>query len=857
MKAWLMDSYRSRNSIVLWIKTPDSDIRLVRRFNTFIYVDVRAEPFLKKQGLVYFRLQKQTYLRKWKTVLAVLVPNLSDFERFVSWIEKSTNYTVPMYNADIVPEQMFFYEHRLVPCSAVEIENNVIMKMPDDVSIPLKTMEVKICTKNARDNTVKVDSITLANKRFEGDESSILKSFVDEFVAFDPDVIVIEHAFSLLPYLDYRLRMNGLHCPFHRWDELPIRYRGGKSYYTYGSVRYQDFAIRLHGRFLVDSSTMIGATCEIDAIIELCHLSHTRFQELASRSFGAVFQSSLVREMVNHGFLVPFKEKPVDKPISLFELMKSDQAAHRIDPKPGFHTDVAEIDFCSMFPWIIYNHNISADTILSDNGPFEHVPGIPVRISLSHKGLVPIAIKPILDRRMEYKKNPTAVNKARAVGLKWVLVTSYGYLRFREFKLGIARSHMAVCAYAREILLSAMRLAEEKGFEVVHGIVDSLYIKKKGIAEQEVRDFCRELEMMTGIPVGLEGIFKWIVFLPSVVDKDRPLPTCYYGVFHNGDIKARGIEIRKRSSPNIVKYFQKKALEELSSCSTEEEIVQKAPKLCSLLKRTIGRLASLDANALSCCLRLAKPDYKFDIPQKKVMRLLAKKGISVFPGQTVSFVFQQNRLVLPEDYNGKPDIAFYRKLLLRALFVVLQPFGFTKEMLEELLKSQTKLLDFDTVRHVFVPMQKQYSERQGLSERILARRLIKQGWSVWRGGLINIVNKDDLYPNVRKRYEKLNSLLFKHRPDLLDYLHYLCDVHHGMPDFICFRNGVFKFVECKLGHEQLSVRQKKCIAKLQEIGFVVEVHKLVESCTKARIAQVNLAEGTKVVFERQARLVLY
>lgn len=154
------------------------------------------------------------------------------------------------------------------------------------------------------------------------------------------------------------------------------------------------------------------------------------------------------------------------------------------------------------------------------------------------------------------------------------------------------------------------------------------------------------------------------------------------------------------------------------------------------------------------------------------------------------------------------------------------------------------------VLHEYVPMKKKYARRQGLSERQLKKRLEGQGWTVWRGGSINITRNDEVYPNVRRKYELLNSLL----GEALEYLQYLCHIHHGMPDFICYREGMFKFVECKLEHEQLSERQKICILRLQEMGFIVEVHKLVADCTKTRKALVNLQDGSKDILEKQMKL---
>ena len=851
-----MDAYRSGNSIVLWIKTPEGDLRIEKKFKTYIYIEYcdEAKQFLVSNQLPLYLQLRRNFLRKWVKVYAVPVPNLSFFERFVRWIERETKYRIPLYNADIVPEQLFLYKYGLTPCSAIDIDGEKIVPI-NEGAVPFTNLDVKVVA-----SVESVKAIIVNGRKIEGDEAEVLGNFVAEFEQRNPDVLQVERAFSMLPFLVARLEAYGLICNFHRWDYEPLIHKGGKSYYSYGKVRYQDYSLRLHGRFLIDSASVFGSECAAEAVAELSQLTGLCFQQLAARSFGAAFQGALVREMVRNNILVPFKDKPVDRPISMLDMVKSDRAGHTFDPLVGFHRNVAEIDFCSMFPWLIYNHNISADTILSDDGPFESVPGVPVRISLVRKGLVPETIKPLIDRRMEYKRNPTTVNKMKAVGLKWVLVTSYGYLRFREFKLGIATSHAAICAYARETLLAAGRLAEEHGYELVHGIVDSLFIKKNGSSPESVKEFCKELEVMTGVPASFEGIFKWVVFLPSINDSERPVPARYFGVYANGTIKARGIEVRQRGSPAIVRYFQQKCLELMGGCSTKAEITRKVPEMFNLLRKVSHQLDKLEPDWLAQSLYLSKTEYERNIPQKAIVESLRSKGVAAMPGQLVSFIMSEKSCVLVEDYNGKPDAEHYKRLLVRSLYVILQPFNISKDLIWEATacERQTKLLEYaaPAIRQIFIPMQKLESNSSniGLSEKILKRRLEKQGWTVWRGGIINIVRKNDIYPNIRRKYEQLCNLIVKHNPGVLEELQLMCAVHHGMPDFICFRNGSFKFVECKFKNEQLSSRQKKCISKLQQMGFEVEVQKIVAPNTKTRIALTNTVTWDKIIVEKQAKL---
>ena len=684
-----MDAYRYKNQVVLWIKTHYKDFTIKKNFSTFIYIEICPESknFLRKYKIKHFIEKKKTYLRKTKNVYAIKINNISEIENIIRFIEEKTRYRVPLYNTDIAPEQLFLYKNKLIPLSSIAIESNAIYPVILEAEIPLKKITINVIPKNdiRKTKDTEIKKIILNDIIFEGQEELLLNNFTKEFIKQNPDIILMDYAFSRLPYLQSRLDLYNIPCPFHRFDPIPIKYKGGKSFFSYGQVYYRDFAIRLHGRFLVDTSTFVGDKCQIESIMELCQLSGNCFQQVCSRSFGAVFQSALVKKMVELDLLIPYKEKPLDKPLTILELLKADRAGHTLDPKIGFHKDVAEIDFCSMFPWLIYNYNISADTILNSEGPFQEVPNVPIKVSLKNKGLVPLTIKPFLDRRMEYKNNYTSLNRAKAIGLKWVLVTSYGYLRFREFKLGLASSHMAICSYARETILNAVKLAEEKGFEVVHGIVDSLFIKKKNITEEEVKEFCKDLGYITGIPVSFEGIFKFIVFLPSINDKYRALPARYYGVFRNKEIKARGIEIRQKSTPLIVQYFQYKCIEIISDCDTKKNITEKIPVLCKFLRDLIKNMRKLNKELFISKIVISKLDYKNNIPQKIIINELTKKNIIVMPGQVIKFIHvKKNKVVLSEDYKGNLDICYYKKLLIRSLYIILQPFDITKYEIENL-----------------------------------------------------------------------------------------------------------------------------------------------------------------------------
>ena len=64
----------------------------------------------------------------------------------------------------------------------------------------------------------------------------------------------------------------------------------------------------------------------------------------------------------------------------------------------------------------------------------------------------------------------------------------FGYLSYRNAKFGKIDCHIAVCALARETLVGAMQTAETDNYHVIHGIVDSLWLFKKGATHADYEE---------------------------------------------------------------------------------------------------------------------------------------------------------------------------------------------------------------------------------------------------------------------------------------------------------------------------------------------------------------------------------
>ncbi|WP_420545397.1 DNA polymerase domain-containing protein [Nitrosopumilus sp.] len=212
-------------------------------------------------------------------------------------------------------------------------------------------------------------------------------------------------------------------------------------------------------------------------------------QTAARASIGKCMSSIQFYNAVQRDLLVPWK--PVVSEIfkTRNSLFVGDRGVLILEPRVGIYENVGEIDFESLFGNIMLKKNISSETInckccqASDT----LVPELRYHICNRRIGIVPESLKLLLNKRHQYSKllktttnkSKLEIYKQRKAVLKWILVTSFGYLGFNNAKFGRIDAHMSVCAFARKILLDAIHIAEKEGFAVLHGIVDSIWIQKK------------------------------------------------------------------------------------------------------------------------------------------------------------------------------------------------------------------------------------------------------------------------------------------------------------------------------------------------------------------------------------------
>jgi DNA polymerase II len=281
--------------------------------------------------------------------------------------------------------------------------------------------------------------------------------------------------------------------------------------------------------------------------------------------------------------------------------------------------------------------------------PDNAAPEIGYSTCRQREGLVTKTLRPILLRRQELKcLRNAAAGPARArydhrqTALKWILVTCFGYLGYKNARFGRIEAHETVTAYAREKLLTARALAEDRGFRVLHAIVDSMWIVKPGATQAEVLDLCRAIQEAVGIGINLEGIYKWVSFLPSRVDPSVSVANRYLGAFRSGELKVRGIDLRRSDTPPLVAEAQQRMLEILAQADDLAGFAARIPKVLEVFVEYAWRLregqVGLEALTIKRTVSKEAGDYKTNSQIGLASRQMADRGVAVHPGERVRYV---------------------------------------------------------------------------------------------------------------------------------------------------------------------------------------------------------------------------
>jgi len=523
----------------------------------------------------------------------------------------------------------------------------------------------------------------------------------------DPDVLLTSWGDTwLLPRLLEMAEQAGLEgaqaLPLNRQPRAGPSYRKERSYFSYGQIVFKGQQVQLFGRWHIDRrNALLYGDLGLTGVFEFARVTSLPIQDAARLSPGTGISTMQILTALRQGILVPWRKQESETFRPASEMFARDQGGLVYQPTPGLHTHVAGIDFVSMYPSLMVRFNISPETAGSlpadpeNLGRFGGVPESGTPDQGEPPGLVPQTLAPLLEKRIALKTRlgqmqrwdeRRPADQARAMAHKWLLVTCFGYLGYKNARFGRIEAHEAVTAYGREALMRAKEAAEDLGCSVLHMYVDGLWIQRPGW--QTPADFqvvLNEVAGRTGLSISLEGIYRWVIFLSSTQDSRVPVANRYFGVFQDGSLKVRGIEARRRDTPEWIAETQMAMLEQLALAPDARSLPAYLPQTLPILRRALDDLAQnrvpLEKLVVKQRLSRALEAYRSQSPAAAAARQLQAAGKQPKPGQSARFLYTCGEPgILAWDLPGAPDPrtvnkARYRQLMLRAAHTILLPLG--------------------------------------------------------------------------------------------------------------------------------------------------------------------------------------
>ncbi len=735
VKGWILDLYPSAfGQMSIWIIAENgARIRLIDEFKPKVYVSAEIEDldelltrFFTNRSIdscnFVYKFANPTDIEKSK-VLEFTLKDCRAIRFFVYRVLEAGGYLrCQIHNCDLHVAQAYLYDRGVFPLAFVEIEvdkhrlgyhlldsvESVDYKIP-----PLRIMrlEVEIAKRgkiaNLGDPLEAIVVSQSGEKAFvgSGGEKEKLLAFVEAVKKLDPDILLTRGGDShLFPYLARRALINGVLDRFVLSREnvpLVATCRRGTTFFSYGRTYYRAPMRRLFGRVHIDErNTFILRESGFDGMFEIARTCRVPLHRAARSSIGSSMSSLQFYQAIQDGVLIPRNKHIPEAFKSGYELLVGDRGGFVFEPRVGVHDWVGEVDFSSMYPSLMAKYNISAETVLCRCCPDSklRIPELGYHICEKRVGIVPKVLRMVIEKRLRYKQLAREVRdvrlkevyEGRQGALKWILVTCFGYLGYKNAKFGTVDGHIGVCAFGRQAFLETAHIAESRGFSVVHGIVDSLWLKRERATAEEYIELCREIEERVGVPLSFEGRYKWIVFLPSRMHPNVAVLNRYYGVKEDGEIKVRGLEVRRRDTPKFVHDAQMEMVRALARANDSTTFVEKIPDALKVVKEYRRKLLDGEVSIwdLIVTKRLSKniEDYKQRVSQVIAAEQLLKEGVKVSAGKNVSFLFtsakskRYERRVKAEELIGEginSDVRKYLLLLYSAASNILSPFGYS------------------------------------------------------------------------------------------------------------------------------------------------------------------------------------
>jgi DNA polymerase-2 len=712
MKLWLIEPNQTRHLLIdrfaplFYASGPDAVLHRLRE-------EAARQPH---PLACRFTERLDLWEQRARPVLEIEVAHASEYSSWSRWA-RNFDRSLRLYNSDLMLASVYCWQRGVFPLARVEAEVDsdghvLALECRDtewalDYELPpLEILRVRLGGLRRVDPTHGAQTaleIEVDGREFELDESGepAAVAFQHLLARYDPDLILSDWGdATILPRLREQAARLRLPLTLNRDPGAEVQQSRARSFMSYGRILFKNSATTLFGRLHVDTqNSFIADKCDLSGLWELARVTKLPAQ-YASRTTTGTGISYMQMELAwRDGVLIPEQKAEPEDPKSPDELLIADRGGLVFTPKIGFHANVAELDFVSEYPSIMARFNISPETVNCPCCPdAPRVPELGYRVCRARRGITSRVVERLIAKRSELKKLYTRLNsrglcsarpprrtgtvdsstcpsaaadgrytdppcgadaeklqryKLQRDALKWLLVCCFGYTGYKNARFGKIEAHEAINAVARETLLVAKEMAEDRGYEVLHALVDSLYVRKAGATRADYESLTEEIAARTGLPLAIEAIYRYVVFMPSRQFEDVPVPNRFFAVAEDGALKVRGLELRRHDTPPLVARMQREVLAILAEAHDFAGYTAKLEEAREIVRQYQESVAdgSVAIEDLIVSKRLTREPREYQKANQTAIaaQQLFGNGVRLRPGQTVEYIITDAGNRVPND----------------------------------------------------------------------------------------------------------------------------------------------------------------------------------------------------------------
>ena len=206
---------------------------------------------------------------------------------------------------------------------------------------------------------------------------------------------------------------------------------------------------------------ILNKTGIIDLYIKRAQLSGLLMDQLAMMT--AAFDHFYLPKLHRYGYVAP--------DVKDLETTEHSAGGHVLDPIAGIYDDVAVLDFKSLYPSIIQTFKIDPlSRLLSEKDTIKTPEGF--KFSATQHFLPEFIDQLMEQRNLAKKKNDKALSQA----IKILMNSFYGVMGSYGCRFYHPDLPSAITSTGKHLLLGSKSFLEERGYKVVYGDTDSLFV---------------------------------------------------------------------------------------------------------------------------------------------------------------------------------------------------------------------------------------------------------------------------------------------------------------------------------------------------------------------------------------------